>query len=169
MTKLIRTIAWFFLNLLVAVVATAIVKSGLTNYAGLSDPAQVLRREYIFSAIGAFGLGWFMYRIAQHSESKWVWIAGLLWLGQRAVLLWLDQRAMLFGAPHNALTEILGFNCSLNDARSCSDVINYAIPCVRTIAYSSGALCCSRLWPKGRKSSNEPRGTDEPTPAKARP
>jgi hypothetical protein len=153
--KLIRTIALFFLHLLLAVVATAIVKSGFTNYGGLSDPAQVLRREYIFSSIAAFGLGWFTYRILQHSESKWVWIAGLLWFVQRAALLWLDQRAMLFGAPHTVLTEILGLNCSLNDARSCTDVINYTIPCVRTIAYSVGAVCCSRWWPRKSRAGRD--------------
>ena len=145
---LIRTIALYGLNLLVAIAVTAIIKSGFTNYTGLTDVAQVLRREYIFSSISAFGLGWFMYRSFQHSESKWIFAAGLFWFVQRALLLWLDQRSIIFGASHGSLTEMLGLNCSLSDMTSCRDVIDYTIPCVRTVTYSAGAVCCSWLWPR---------------------
>jgi hypothetical protein len=160
MAKLIRLISLFVFNLFLAIVGTAIIKSGFTSYATLSDPANVLRREYILSAIAAFGLGWSMHRISQQSESKWVWIAGLFWFGQRTVFLWLDQRAMLFGAPHNTLAVMLGLNCRLNDVQSCADAIGYAIPCVRTIAYSAGAFCGSRFWPKVPRGSPGKRGTE---------
>jgi hypothetical protein len=84
-----------------------------------------LLMEDFFTAAVAFGLGYCVYRRWQPSASKWVWVAGLCWFGQRALLM-LDGR-------HGAIWEVSGITSVFDsfDIESLTNWGGFTIPFLR--------------------------------------
>jgi len=133
----------FLLNVLNASIVSGILSSPFTHFGRDSIHAAILR-DQLSNALAAFGLGYFVYRTWRPTASKWVWIAGLCWLGQRAVRFWYEQRTFsvihVYQGP-SIFWEMSGNGCEFN-YQSCHDFMVYTIPFLRTIFYSIGAFCC---------------------------
>jgi hypothetical protein len=128
-------------NVLLAVILTDVMTHPFKHYHGLTA-IQVTQKEFLLSAIGAFGLGFSVYWTWRQPTSKWVWAAGLCWFASRAIPLWLEQRAMLFGSPHTLWGQMSGADCA-GFAQSCLDAITYSVVLVRTICFAIGAHCAA--------------------------
>jgi hypothetical protein len=143
-----RVTGVFLVNLVNASIISGILASPLMHFGRDSIHTAILRDELI-NALAAFGLGYFVYRTWRSAESKWVWIAGLCWFGQRAIRFWYEQRTFsvihVYQGP-SIYWEMSGSGCEFN-YQSCSDFMVYTIPFLRTIFYSLGAFCC---WSIGR-------------------
>jgi hypothetical protein len=145
-SKLVRESGMFLLNLLLASVLPGILTSPFTHFDREALHASMYR-EALVTAITACGLGYFVYRGWRPVASKWVWVGGLCWFGQRAVRFWFDQRAFsILYRGHTIYWEMSGTGCDF-DMQSCTDWMVYTIPFLRTIFYSLGAFCC---WGIGR-------------------
>jgi hypothetical protein len=81
-------------NLLAAVIGTAIIEAPLTGFVRPSRVAAV--KADLLTITVAFGLGYFVYRRWSPSPSKWVWLAGLFWFGQRTLLTLDGQHGRVF-------------------------------------------------------------------------
>ena len=95
--KSLRVIGAFVLNVFVATVVTNALGSSFFRLlfgAGSSGPVQMMiEREYLVSAMAAFGMGYFVYRRWQPTAAKWVWLAGVLWFSWGAAAFWRTHRA----------------------------------------------------------------------------
>jgi hypothetical protein len=146
--KSLRVGGIFLVNLLIAVVGTAIIDTagGDLRHARLTIRTLALTED-LLSAAAVFGLGYFVYRRWKPASSRWVWLAGLGWFAWGA-LLTLDGKhgTVLLEASPNV--SVLDFN--INDLYSRGSLENwtgYMLPLLRTIFYSTGAFCCSRFGP----------------------
>lgn len=131
----LRLAGLFLANLFAAVVGTSVL-TALTPVR--STFSVLLASEFV----AAFAVGYLGYLILKSDTAKWVWIAGLLWFGQRAVALWMNQSTV------RAITGSHGTFPLLHpgpDAQSVSDWITYTLIFLRTIFYSVGAFLCSRF------------------------
>lgn len=82
--KPLRVAGLFLANLFAAVLGTGIL-TALTPVR--STFSVLLASEFV----AAFVMGYLGYLILKSDTAKWVWIAGLLWVGQRAAVLWMNQ------------------------------------------------------------------------------
>jgi hypothetical protein len=121
-------------NLLAAVIGTAIIEAPLTGFVRPSRVAAV--KADLLTITVAFGLGYFVYRRWSPSPSKWVWLAGLFWFGQRTLLTLDGQHGRVFW-------ELAGHDFVV-DSHTFENWSGYTLPFLRTIFYSMGALWCSR-------------------------
>jgi hypothetical protein len=133
----LRAAGLFLLNAVVAVLGTAIIESPFEHYAHVSSLRASLLIMDLLSAAFAFGVGYSVYWRWRPAASKWVWIAGVCWFGQRAVLP-LDGH-------HVLIWEIYATNSVFPDFERLGKWSLYTLPLLRTIFYSAGAYCCSRL------------------------
>jgi len=135
--KSLRIVGVYFLNLLLSTIGPAVVESPFVRFLHFSDRtgAPFLKAD-LLTAVAAFGLGYFVYHRWQPRLSKWVWLAGLCWFCQGA-LLPLDGGGRIFWE--------MSWNRFVYDPTSFYSWTGYTIPFLRTIFYSVGALCCSRI------------------------
>lgn len=137
----VRLAGLFLLNCLLAVYATAPFVSLVRL--PRETPNFVLKQEFAESVI-AFVVGYFVYRRWRWTPAKWVWLAGLCWLSQRALRVWLDQHGPL-SAIHGSRSvywQMSGGGCPY-DRESCLDWGFYTILFLRAVFYSAGAWFCA--------------------------
>jgi hypothetical protein len=134
--SLLRTGGAFLLNFAVATVGVGILESPFIRYVHFFpvSKASILRGDLLTSAV-AYGVGYSVYARWESRSAKWVWLAGLGWLGT-LVLLMLNGR-------HGTIWEISGTGTSL-DFQNFSNWTEYTLPGLRTMFYSAGAFCSSR-------------------------
>jgi hypothetical protein len=150
-SKWFRASGVFVLNILVAAIGTAIVEAPFYNFPYHSAPTAVVKED-VLSAVAAFGLGYFVYVRFRSDLAKWVWLGGLCWFGQRALLM-LWRRG-------SSESGMLGINCG-SDVQSCDNWLGYTIPFLRTAFYSVGAWCSSRKYRKERADPGAGRNLDQ--------
>ncbi len=143
--KSIRSIGMFFFNLVVAMIGTKLAEDPFDHFVHFSDrsKAALLKGDFL-TVCTAFVLGYFVYYKWHLMSARWVWVAGVSWFGLRA-------SGVLDGPPDTVLWEM-----SNSRAVFGTDVFNdwlYTAALLRTIAYSAGAFCCSRVGPVFRKNS----------------
>jgi hypothetical protein len=150
--KSTRTFGTLLYNILIAVLGTAVVEAPFTHLFGLTQTG-ILTLD-VLAATASFGVGYFVYYKLRSDISKWVWVAGLCWWGQRIVV-----------AGHTGLRENLweaaASSFTFDQEHGFETWGVYTIPLLRTLFYSFGAVCCSRLTFRG--DSGE-LGTDETVP-----
>jgi hypothetical protein len=150
--KFVRTTGLYLLNLVVAAVVTDMLASPFLHTASDGTMATMLKRDVV-NGLAAFGLGYFVYRRWRQGSSKWVWVAGFCWFGQRAVRLWFAPSPFGILYPdHTVFRQLSGSGCNSEMIQSCSDWIVYTLPLLRTTFYSFGAFCCSIV---GKQSFSE--------------
>jgi hypothetical protein len=100
----------------------------------------------LLDAVLAFSLGYFVYHRWKSTSSKWVWVPGVCWFTLRLVHLWYAQSVLsrLTGARPAIFWELSG-DSGLPDYESLETWSGYTIVLVRTVFYSTGAVCCSRV------------------------
>lgn len=138
---LLRTGGAFLLNLAAATVGVGILESPFIRYVHFFpvSKASILRGDLLTSAV-AYGAGYSVYARWEPRSAKWVWLAGLGLLGT-LVLLMLNGR-------HGTIWEISGTATSLdfhNYFQNFSNWTEYTLPGLRTMFYSAGAFCSSRI------------------------
>lgn len=125
----------FLANLIAAVAGPPIITAFIPVPPTLS---LILSKEFVVT----FALGYLSYLIWKSTTAKWVWIAGLCWFGQRAVVLWTNQSAVrAMTGSHGAFPLLYPGP----DPQSSSDWITYTLVFLRTVFYAGGALLCSRF------------------------
>jgi hypothetical protein len=131
-SSLIRRVGRFLLNLLIAVMGTAVIESGF-------HPAFRPGSFALLDAVAAFGLGCTVNYRWRLGQWQWVGFAGLCWFGLGIFRLWAD------GAP--AIYRVLsGLGCVYDQsAVSCTYFPLFTLLSIRAVCYSAGALCCLRI------------------------
>ena len=121
-----RVIGVFLLNTFLAVIGSVVIESGFYHSSHPVSAMAVIHRDAFFSVTIAFALGYFAYRRWQPVRAKWVWVVGLCWFGQWALLI---PNVGVGGV----FREISGAGCA-SDLRICLDWIGLDTP----------GLCCGR-------------------------
>jgi|SRR5579871_48168 len=141
-SKRVRFALAFGVNLIVACVATNILSSPF-SHARSGNISQMLWSHVWLDSLAAFGLGYSIYRWFKPAAAKWVWIAGLCWVVQRAVRYYWEQRTYsVLAGGHSVFWEMSGLGCD-STVESCRDFGLYTLQFLRTVFYSLGAICCS--------------------------
>ena len=143
--KAIRSVGMYVFNLAVAMIGTKVAEDPFDKFVHFSDgtKAALLKGDFL-TVCTAFVLGYFVYYKWHLMSAKWIWVAGVCWFGLRAL-------GVLDGPPGTLLWEM-----SKSRAVFGIDVFNdwvYTAALLRTIAYSAGAVCCSRIGFALRKRS----------------
>lgn len=143
--KLARVAGMFLLNLLQAILGTTILELPLYGLFRWKTPEAFFLREYVLSAAVSFAIGYLVYHHWQSASSKWLWLAGLAWLGLGAFLI-MTSASVLDGAGRTIYEDMSGISC-VSDPRStrCANYFNYTVPSLRVVWFSLGALCCARI------------------------
>jgi hypothetical protein len=126
-------------NLVVAVIGTAILDTALRRAIPSHSVAAMVWKEFFFSIIGAAIIGFGMWRTWRNSAAKWTWVLPAVWFafgyltiaGRGAVL----GRLSGFGS---------GSALGPPDVRS---FVLFTVPLVRAVSYSVGAFLSSLLHP----------------------
>jgi hypothetical protein len=141
----LRILGTFILGVAVAVFGTAIVDSPFERYTvGASLRASMFRMD-VLTGCFAFGLGYGVFRTWKLKTSRWVWIAGLCWFGQRSLL-----------PPdgiHVLSWETVATRSAFTDWVAMGNWSIYMLPLVRTVFYSAGAFACSVIASRSRRSA----------------
>ncbi len=144
--RFFRAVGMFLGNVVTAIMGSTFFTSEIYRVFPTTTPWGALRKETILSALAAFGLGYFVYYKWRPASSKWIFVAGLTWLGWGALTFWLGERNLrVVSADRSIYWDLSGTGCNDFDGQSCLDYINYTLVSLRTIFYSAGAFCCSRL------------------------
>jgi hypothetical protein len=135
--RIFRALAVLAGHFLAAVVATKLFEEELSHVFPGGTLREVLRREYLLSAIFAFVLGYFVYYKWRSAPAKFVWIVGALLFTDRALSAWHARYSFATGEPRfvTVCYEMFGPAYQPNSTE-------YAITLVRTTLYSIGAWAC---------------------------
>lgn len=143
----------FFLNLFAAIVGTSILQRPFIRYVHFSPPYKTaMLRADLLIALVSFPLGFAVYRRWRPEVSKWLWLAGLCWYVPRALFV-LDR-------DHGSVLDGLGGGSPPN-LQDVIEWVEFTDPCLRTIFYSTGAFCCSRLLERAKTA---PKRRADPPP-----
>ena len=151
--RAVRGVGVFLLNVVVAVLGTAVLESPFEHYAHVFSLRESLLLMDLLTAAFAFGVGYSVYWRWQPAASKWAWIAGVCWLGQRAIFP--------PDGNHVVIWEMHATNSVFLDVERLGNWSVYTLPFLRTTFYSVGAYCCSRP-PRGH-NSRDSRGISSRT------
>jgi hypothetical protein len=140
--KLAEQSGLFLLNSAIAVVGTSILASEF-RFNRQAIETYYMKRD-IVNGMVAFGLGYFCYRRWQWNSSKWVWLVGLVWFGQRTIRFWIEQHGPLsaFHGSVSVFAEMSGIRAGV-DVYAFRDWSTYTIPFLHMTFYSCGAFFCS--------------------------
>lgn len=129
--RVFKFCALLAVQILFALIATAILESPLQRIFHPGSIATLLWREWIYSVVIGFGLGFMIQRTWPNSAAKWVWLLTALWFGFGAV------NALGHGAM---FSQITGTACEngFGDPR-CKGWFLFTIPLLRAASYSAGA------------------------------
>ena len=97
--RVARWIAVFAGNFLAAMLTTRIFDEEVSHAFRAHTAAGALEREYALSAIIALVLGYFVYYKWQSEPGKWIWVAGVLWFGERVLSTRQAYSSVLAGSP----------------------------------------------------------------------
>lgn len=136
-----------FLNILLAVLGTAIIESPFERYTVVVSGRQSFFNMDLMTSVFAFGLGFSIYHLTPMVTAKWVWIIGLFWYAQKALL----------DPNHILLWEVSATRSAMLDFQAMANWSIYTLPGLRMLFYSAGALCCSLTTRrKHRKDGQKP-------------
>jgi hypothetical protein len=170
MSRLLRAAASVSVNLLAALFATTLIQSPILSLLTLlgtqspvlrvQTPAGLIERSFAVNFLAACLLGYYAYRRFRPIMAKWIWLAGAFWIGIRAVLLLGTQHRSVLESWTTWVSSSLSFAWSSLTGIGCgliTDVVGYHCWqsffftefAVRLVAYSVGAILCSRLGHTG--------------------
>ena len=148
MRRALRFCSLLMLNVLVAVVCTAILEAPIARLFHPRSIERILWKEIALSVVCAGVIGFFMWRTWRTSATKWTWIVPALWFGGRSVLAALASVRSSSSTAGNILFQFFGGRGL--EAPSMSPWVPFflfTVPLVRGIAYSAGAYLSSLLGP----------------------
>jgi len=116
---------------IIALIATGILEFQLQRTFRPTSIETVLWREWIYSVVIAFGLGFSIQRLWPNSATKWVWLLPTLWFGFGSLI------AMGHGRLWNQITGTACEN-GMGDPQ-CRGWFLFTITWIRAASYSAGA------------------------------
>ena len=140
----------FILNLLVAVMGTAALVFPFTFFPR-QQGAVVLKSDLLtadfLNVLAAFGLGYFPYRNWRPTASKWIWLFGLCWFvcGALRALDASNGAALWEISREDAAFDLDSSYKNFYNLQSFYHWLLFTLPLLRTVFYSAGAFCCSRV------------------------
>jgi hypothetical protein len=143
--RLLRETGLFVFHLFIALMGTAVVESSIFPLIRGDTPRMFLFQANLLNASIAFAWGYFVYWRWQTAPAKWIWVAGLLWFGQR----------LLLHAKYGSMVwEMSGIGCAEDhDPSACESFLVYTLLALRVVSYSAGALSCLNLGKGYRRLS----------------
>jgi hypothetical protein len=129
-----RFLSRYALNLLIAVIGTAIIESDFWPHLRFHDRSIVIVKEYFFSIVIAALLGFLVYWKWPNEASKWIWIAPTVWLGFGAITI-AGQQHSVFSTSTGLWPNLSGKQCAI-DVSSCRAFFAYTVPLMRSVSYS---------------------------------
>jgi hypothetical protein len=135
--KLLRWAAAFVGNFLTAIITTRIFEADFSVIYRARTAGGMLEREYIFGALLAFALGYFVYHKWRSGSAKWVWIAGALLFVREAVAYWHEQRYSVLASQPSFMSVVRAMFGPVYISQTI-----YALVLTRTLSYSAGAWIC---------------------------
>ena len=139
MLRALKFSGFILLNLIVAVIGTAVLDTAVRATIPSHSIPAVIWKEVIFSIIcGAF-IGFGMWRTWRNSAAKWTWVLPVIWFAFG--YLTIVGRGDVFGR-----LSAFGSGSSLSapDVRS---FFAFTVPLIRAASYSVGAYISSLLYP----------------------
>lgn len=130
--------ALLLVNLVVAVIGTAVLDTGISKAIPFHSIAAVLWKEFILSIICATVIGFGMWRTWRDSAAVWTWVLPVVWFAFGFLMV--AGRGDVFG-------RLFGFGSpSALAARDARSFFLFTIPMVRAVSYSVGAYLSSLLY-----------------------
>jgi len=133
---MIRTLKFcgaLLINLLVAVIGTAILDTGVRRLIPTHTVSAIVWKEIILSVVCAAFLGFFVWRTWRSAAAKWVWVLTALWFVFGYVTI---------AGSANVWGRFSGFN-SGPDVRT---FFAFTVPLIRAICYSIGAYISALVF-----------------------
>ena len=126
-------------NVVVAVVGTAILDTGISKGIPSHSIAAVVWKEFILSIICAAFIGFGMWRTWRSSAAKWTWVLPVVWFAFGYLTI----------AGHGDVWgRLSGFGSgSVLSAPDVRGFFLFTAPMVRAVSYSVGAYLSSLLYP----------------------
>lgn len=126
-------------NLVVAVIGTAMLDTGISKVIPSHSIAMVVRKEFILSIICAGLIGFGMWRTWRNLAAKWTWVLPAVWFAFGYLIV----------AGHgDAFGRLSGTgSVSVLSAPDVRSFFSFTVPLVRAVSYSVGAYVSSLLYP----------------------
>ena len=131
----LRFIGFLLVNVLIAVIGTAILNTGISRAIPSHTMSAVFWKEVILSVVCATLIGFGVWRMWRNNAAKWTWVVPLLWF--------------LFGLLVGAGRGIWGAHESVLQQTSAKEMRNFllfTVPLIRGTAYSVGAYIASVVY-----------------------
>ena len=138
MLRTLKFCGALIVNLLVAVVGTTILDTGVRRVIPTHTVSAIVWKEIILSSVCAAFIGFFMWRTWRSSAAKWTWVLAALWFlfGYLAIArsanVWLRLPGLGSGGVLSA-----------PDVRT---FFAFTVPLIRAISYSLGAYISSLVY-----------------------
>ena len=136
MLRTLKFCGFILLNLIAAIIGTAILDTEVRRMIPSHSIAAVIWKEIILSIICAASIGFGIWRTWRNSASKWTWVLPLIWFAFGYVAI-VGHGGQVFGS-------IFGSNPGVPEVRS---FFAFTIPLIRAASYSAGAYISSLLYP----------------------
>ena len=139
----LRFLGLLLVNVLVAVIGTAILDTGISRAIPSHTIVAVLWKEMALSIVCATLIGFGMWRTWRSEAAKWTWVIPLLWFVFG-----------LFAFAGRGIFGPLPFSSASNaGAAEMRSFFAFTIPLIRAIAYSVGACISSFVYPRAVASA----------------
>lgn len=141
MLRALKFSGLILLNLIVAVIGTAVLDTAVRREIPPYSIAAVIWKEVVLSIICAALIGFGMWRTWRNSSTKWTWVLPVIWFAFGYLVI--VGRSDVFGRLSDFGS---GTESSLNvpDVRS---FFAFTVPLIRGASYSAGAYISSLLYP----------------------
>src|SRR5580698_2961657 len=139
----LRFLGLLLLNVLVAVIGTAIVDTGIRRAIPSHTIVAVLWKETALSLVCAALIGFGMWWRWRSEAAKWTWIVPLVWFGFGAVTV---AGRGIFGPLFISSSSNFG-------AAEIRSFFAFTIPLVRAVSYSVGVYISSFVYPQAIASA----------------
>jgi uncharacterized membrane protein len=128
------------LNLIVAVIGTAVLETALRRAIPSYSIAAVMWKEVVLSIICTALIGFGVWRPWRNSSAKWTWVLPIIWFAFGYLVI--VGRSDVFGRLFDLGS---GSESGLNvpDTRS---FFAFTVPLIRAVSYSAGAYISSLLY-----------------------
>ena len=137
--RVLKLVGLLLVNLVVAVIGTAILDTGMSRVIASHSIAAMVWKEFILSIVCAAFIGFGMWRTWRNSAAKWTWVLPAVWFAFG--YLTIAGRGDVWG-------RLSGFGSgSVLGAPDVRSFFLFTVPLVRAISYSVGASLSSLLYP----------------------
>lgn len=143
----VRVVGWSVGDLASALIGATALESELGHIFPTHSRADLITKHDLLSAVAALVIGYAAWTLRPHESAKWLWIGGLVWVGQRILVFWHQSRMLrVVGASHSVYWEMSGQGCQSGFTPSCDSWLFYTIMATNMICYSAGAWCAASPW-----------------------